>query len=449
MISAVLNAIGRGIKIMRLQTRLLLVAVLLFVFPLVFLLVTQSIFDTATTNINTSEKQRIGILHDSLAEILMLPNVSQEAIQGVIVKLADSSSDIIELNIVRESADGYLVVNSLNDELVGTLDSSRIVYQSALNNPNESLIFEYEVNGERHWQVVRKLNLSGSVVYITSNHDFRTIDSVIKARKQESYLGLTLIFAFLMALAYWLAKQIHWQKKYESLAETLEERNLFINMIAHEFRTPLTAIKGYASFLAESKTISHDETKYVSNIQVSAERLISLVSDFLEVARIQSGKLQLEKTDIDIQAILTEVIDALTPIAKEKNIQLNLEKLRTSIYFRTDYKRFTQVLTNILSNSIKYTDNGTVTVSTEKTPLALIIRIKDTGRGISADDQKKLFTPFSRLGGVEKTTATGTGLGMWITKQLVELLGGSIAVESIKGVGTHVVLQFKNGTIAS
>lgn len=449
MISAILNAFERGIKVMQLQTRLLLVAVLLFVFPLLFLLTSQNVFDTAAVNINTSEKQRVGLLQDSLVEIISLPSVTNEDLQKVITALQVNNADIIELNIVTESSDGYLIQNALDETLVGTIDSSKIVYQSALNNPTESLIFEYETYGERQWQVVRKVTLDNQNVYITSTHTFRAVDSVMKARRQESYLGLSLIFIFLMSLAYWLARQIHWQKKYEILADTLEERNLFTNMIAHEFRTPLTAIKGYASFLAESKSISSDETKYVANIQVSAERLIHLVSDFLEVARIQSGKLGLEKTDVDVQAIITEAITALAPIAKEKSITLDLETLKIPVFLRTDQKRLTQVLTNLLSNSIKYTDSGMVTVAVEKTPLSLFIRIKDTGMGISADDQKKLFAPFSRVGGVEKTTTTGTGLGMWITKQLVELLGGTIAIESIKGVGTHVVLQFKNSKIAS
>lgn len=449
MISAILTAMDRGFKMMQLHTRFFLVAILVFVFPLIFLLTSQNIFDTASSNINTAEKQRVGILHDSLTEIVQLPGVVSNDIQNIIANYANNNSDIVELAIVVQSADGFLVKNSLDENRIGTFDTNKIAYQSALSNPDESLIFEYTERGARHWQVVRKLQNELGTTYIVSNHSFGTLDSVMKARRQESYLGLTLIFAFLLALTYWLARQIHWQQRYETLAETLEERNLFTNMIAHEFRTPLTAIKGYASFLAESKTVSEPELKFVSNIQVSTERLITLVSDFLEVARIQSGKLSLEKTDVDVQEIISEVLESLLPIAKEKGLELKFDTFKTPTFLRTDRKRLTQVLTNLVSNSIKYTPAGTVLISAEKTPLALTVRIKDTGMGISAEDQKKLFAPFSRVGGVEKTTTTGTGLGMWITKQLVELLGGSIAVESIKGVGTHVVLQFKNTKIAS
>jgi signal transduction histidine kinase len=265
----------------------------------------------------------------------------------------------------------------------------------------------------------------------------------MSARKQQSYLGLTAIFLFLIGLAYWFARQTDWQKKHANLEENLKERDLFTNMIAHEFRTPLTAVRGYASFLEESKTLTPTERQYVDTIEISANRMLALVNDFLEVARIQSGKTTVERVDADIQPIITDVLKVLLPIAKEKNLNLLYKPLAVPLVLKTDTKRFHQVLQNLISNSIKYTKQGMIEVSTETSALAVVIRIKDTGMGISAEDQQKLFAPFSRVGGVEKTSTPGTGLGMWITKQYVELLGGSISVESIKNVGTHVVLTFK------
>jgi signal transduction histidine kinase len=101
-----------------------------------------------------------------------------------------------------------------------------------------------------------------------------------------------------------------------------------------------------------------------------------------------------------------------------------------------------QILTNVVSNSLKYTPQGVVELQCSQQGKYVEIIVKDTGTGISAEDQKKLFAPFVRVGGVDQTVTTGTGLGMWITKQLVEILGGDIGVESIKGVGTHVVITF-------
>ena len=104
----------------------------------------------------------------------------------------------------------------------------------------------------------------------------------------------------------------------------------------------------------------------------------------------------------------------------------------------------TQVVTNIVTNAIKYTESGSVTLECAYKTNILTIKVKDTGTGISADDQQKLFAPFTRVGGVDDSAITGSGLGMWITKQLVELLGGSVGVESIEGIGTHIVMTFKS-----
>jgi signal transduction histidine kinase len=214
-------------------------------------------------------------------------------------------------------------------------------------------------------------------------------------------------------------------------------------MIAHEFRTPLTAIKGYASFLEESNNLSDEEHRYIQNIRSSTERLVLLVNDFLEVARLQSGKIKLDIKSTDVSNVVERTINDLQPIAKEKNLKLVFDAPKNKINLDTDANRLVQVLTNIITNSLKYTEKGTVTVSVEEGYKTVSLIIKDTGTGISADDQKKLFAPFTRVGNVDKTNVTGTGLGMWITKQLVEFLGGTIGVESIRGVGTHIVITFK------
>ena len=260
------------------------------------------------------------------------------------------------------------------------------------------------------------------------------------ARQQQSYLGLTGIFLFLIGLAYWLNRQVQWEKQHSILAKQLADRDLFSQMVAHEFRAPLTAIKGYASFLEESNDLDTENRRFASNIRISAERLVLLVSDFLEVARLQSGKLKIKSEPVDIHTVLTAVIENLQITAKNKGLRLIYRAPEQPLIVTTDSGRLTQVITNVISNSIKYTESGAIEIECKKELRKLSIRIKDSGIGISAEDQKKLFAPFQRVGGVDSTATTGTGLGMWITKQLVTLLGGEIGVESIKGVGTHVVI---------
>ena len=430
---------------MRGNTRLLLIGVLVFIFPLLYIFSLQAFYTSAQKSIESSDMRRIGILHDVTSLYIQESSKTDSILQSFGEKIAGQNSDITEFRIVEKTGDGLLVRTSLDPTAVGTLEEKTFLYDSVAFAPKDtSFTFPYSLNEVRMSQAVRSITADdGTQFFLLTEHSFASSDAVMKSRLQQSYIGLTAIFIFLIVLAYWISRQIDWQRRHSILEQKMAERDLFINMIAHEFRTPLTAIRGYTSFLSESKNITPEEKRYVGTIQISTARLLSLVNDFLEVARIQSGKMQIDKVPTDIQTVIGGVVDVLRSAATEKGLELIFTPLAVPLMHQTDAKRLHQVLQNILSNSIKYTQAGSVAITTEVTPLALTIRIKDTGMGISADDQKKLFAPFARVGGVENTNTVGTGLGMWITKQIIEILGGTISIESIKNVGTHVVVTLK------
>lgn len=448
MISRVLHALERGLLVMRMNSRMLLVGVLVFVFPLLFVWVTQSFFDTAYNNINTAEKSRVGMLHDSLGTVFTESNQSLALVDSLFATYGSDTepltSSLTKLRLVAEDEEGIRILMALNPELIDTYEKTTAPYQNLPTNPAAyPVIHPIAINGERVWQVFSKQEKEGETYFFFSEHSFAQVDATMSSRRQQSYFGLTAIFVFLILLAYWLKRQTDWERRHARLAEQLKERDLFSNMIAHEFRSPLTAIKGYASFLQESKTLTANEQRYAGNIRNSAEHLVSLVSDFLEVARLQSGKLKIDRTLVDVQAVTATVVEDLQGMAAEKGLALTAATDQRPVQFETDPARLKQVLTNVVSNAIKYTDKGKVELDCEQKAGEVRIRVKDTGMGISAEDQKKLFAPFTRVGGVDSGSITGTGLGMYITKQLVTMLGGTIGVESIKGVGTHIVITFR------
>tara|TARA_B100000508_G_scaffold120126_1_gene101093 strand:- start:6645 stop:7982 length:1338 start_codon:yes stop_codon:yes gene_type:complete len=444
MISSILNTLERGLAVMKSNSRLLLVGVLVFVFPLLFVWVTQSFFETAQNNINTAEKKRVGIMHDTLSIVLAENEPESDLVSQILKTYQKENSDISKIRITEETEDGFLVRAALGESIVGTLEESDSLYRTLpLSGSQDSFIYEVSINGDRTWQVFRLAETSSGDLFIFSEHSFALADSIMSARKQQSYLGLTAIFLFLIGLAHWLNKQINWEKNHHKLQHQLKERDLFSNMIAHEFRSPLTAIKGYASFLEESEKLPDEEQRFAGNIKKSAERLVVLVSDFLEVARLQSGKLKIQEEDVDLRDVLKQVTEDLQTLASDKGLELMYDPEPEKISMVTDPQRMTQVITNIVSNAVKYTEKGKVELKAAVIPGEVTVRVMDTGMGISAEDQKKLFAPFTRVGGVDSGETTGTGLGMWITKQLVSLLDGEIGVESIKGVGTHIVITFK------
>jgi len=443
MISRILKTLEQGFQVMRLNSRLLMVGILVFVFPLLFIWITQSFFSTAYSNIDSSQKQRVSMLHDSLQVVMQEVDNSGVVLPKLMERYMRENTDISKIRIVEPEADRMLITHSFNPEEVGTYVVSDSLFQILpLSSASGAIIHPTAINDVRTWQVFSSVENKDVSYIIFSEHSFQLLDSVMLARQQLSYLGLSAIFLFLIGLAYWLNKQMQWEKKHVKLAKQMEERDLFSNMIAHEFRSPLTAIKGYASFLEESKTLVAEDKRFANNIRVSAERLVLLVNDFLEVARLQSGKLEFKQESVDARDVLTKVAEDLQMTATDKGLQLIYEAPVQPILLNTDSARLTQVVTNIVSNSIKYTESGVIEIECHKEASELTIHIKDTGIGISAEDQKKLFAPFERFGGADKTTTVGSGLGMWTTKQFVTLLGGKIGVESIQGMGTHVVVTF-------
>lgn len=443
MISGILNALERGLQVMRSNSRMMLVGVLVFVFPLMFVWITQSFFTTAQNNIDFAEKSKVSILHDSIVVSIQNNENYGPVVKSLIDYYIKDNRDIEKIRIVDKDENGFLILISDDESLVGTYEKTDSPYRSIPSSASEgSFIFKATIDGVRTWQVFRRVDLPNNELYIFSEHRFGLADSIMLDRRQDSYLGLTGIFAFLILLAYWINRQTYWEGLHNKLADEITEKDLFFNMVVHEFRSPLTAIKGYASFLEESKTLSKDEIRFSGNIKNAAERLVVLVSDFLEISRLQSGNIKIDIKELDVRDVIAQVVEDLNVLALEKNLKLSYERGLKPVILNTDPARMTQVLTNIITNAIKYTESGGVELECTQIPGEVIVRIKDTGMGISAEDQQKLFAPFTRVGGVDGTSIKGTGLGMWITKKLVTILGGSIGVESIKGIGTHIVIRF-------
>jgi len=441
MISKTLQIITSGLNQLRLNVHYLLVAVLLIILPGVFIWVAQKSFEFTYQNINTVEKQSVSLLHESI-ELNLTGQTNPQIMQNYLVGLVNNENNISKARVLKQSASELVIVQSADSADVGFVEGASELYVSSASVPGDSLIYDFTIDGSRTWQAFRQVRIDNEIYYIFTEHSFAKTDSVILARHQQLYLALPIIFLFLMFLAYWLLQQTNWHKKYALVRQKLDDQMMFTNTIAHELRAPLTAIRGYNSFLLESQNLTNDEKMYSNNINTSAKRLIALINDFLAVARIQSGNLKVKFTEIDVRKVLSNVSSEFNKTAAEKGIEFSLNLPPNPIFVETDADRLQQVLTNLVSNSLKYTDKGSVAISLEQTRLKTVITIKDTGHGISASDQKKLFTPFMRVGTADQGGETGTGLGMWITKQLVELLHGTVSVESIEGVGTHVKLTF-------
>lgn len=226
--------------------------------------------------------------------------------------------------------------------------------------------------------------------------------------------------------------------QYEQLLMLDQLKNNFVNSVTHELRTPLASIMGYAEFLEDQigGPTTPEQQEYIRQIQHATRRLEYLLSDLLDFARIEAGTFSLRISSADLCEKVREVFESMRPQADESQVQLRTCMCEGPLVLDMDAQRIGQVLTNLVSNALKFSPvGGTITVSAWRQGGRVRCEIQDLGPGISADEMPRLFQRFSQLeAGVRM--GKGAGLGLSISKALVEAHGGTIGVQSTPGGGS-------------
>ncbi len=210
----------------------------------------------------------------------------------------------------------------------------------------------------------------------------------------------------------------------------------FLSRMSHELRTPLNAVLGFAQVLGMDE-LDPRQKKSVNRIYDAGRHLLTLINEVLDIARIESGRLSVSPEPVHVGEVVRETADVIQPLAAQRKIQLHVDEgTLGDRHIRADRQRITQVLLNLLSNAVKYNHaGGSVTVACAAVGERLQIRVSDTGPGIDPTQVERLFTPFERLG-AEYSQVEGTGLGLALSKRLVEVMGGATGVESVLGQGS-------------
>ncbi|HNB53459.1 MAG TPA: ATP-binding protein, partial [Anaerolineales bacterium] len=214
-----------------------------------------------------------------------------------------------------------------------------------------------------------------------------------------------------------------------------QAKSEFLSRISHELRTPLNAILGFAQILSLDE-LSKGQTRAIQHILTAGKHLLNLINEVLDITRIEAGKLAISPEPIRVKEVVQETFDIVEALASEYQVNLSCS-VAPFYYAKADRQRLKQALLNLVTNAIKYnTVNGFVWVKcTSLTEDRLRITVQDTGPGISSELQKRLFIPFDRLG-AEKTNVEGTGLGLALSRRLIEAMGGQLGIESELGKGS-------------
>ncbi len=373
------------------------------------------------TAINNAELYRfVSDQAERLGDMLRSQREEASKSQAILESIADGV-------IVNDNRGRILLVNVAAERILGTRSES-IIGQDVRN-----LFTAFSLKGRN--EALTAMDSLTANPLLDASTDPQAIQTVLEMdnkvvsahlapvlTRDEEFLGIVTVFRD-------ITKEV----------EADRAKSEFVSTVSHELRTPMTSIKGYTDLLyaAAVGAINEEQKRFLSIIKSNADRLTALINDLLDISRIESGRIKLDLAPLRIEDIVLEVVNSLRGQIESKGLELSLNIPANLERVQGDHDRITQILTNLLSNASQYTPSGgKITVSLSSMDGTIRIDVADTGIGIAAEDQSKIFDRFWRADHPVVKDSGGTGLGLSIVKMFVEMHGGRIWLDSELGKGS-------------
>lgn len=352
----------------------------------------------------------------------------------------------------------FALLLAFNLALPAFLDNSRFVAFGGVYLLPFVLAAAYAIIRHRLFNV--KVIASGVLVFILA---IATFSEVVLSRSVMETLFQVIILCLVLAFGALLIRsvivEVDAKEEKQRLADGLAKANMrlteldkrkseFVSISSHQLRTPLTAIKGYSSLLLEGSygPISKEAREPLQKIFDSSTLMAVTINDFLNVARIEEGQMHYEYSVFDVRSILSETVSEFAPIVEHKGLDLKYTPAGVPCMVRGDTAKVRQVLSNLIDNAVRYTQHGEINVSVKATEHGTVIAIADTGIGMSQSVQNALFEKFMRADNAARVAVAGTGLGLYVNKQMVEAMDGRIWAESEgEGKGSTFYVELPPG----
>ena len=385
---------------------------------------------------------RIGSIQDAFVVFATDDMNTPLVLQDKIEKISAMNATIEEFDVVKFIGDSPVVFASLNIEQVG---EPALLHPTILgivkSDTDNSFTVEEHVGNERFFRTARAITDSENniVGIVITRQSLSEADKQIDLAIRNGLFAFMIIVLVLVLLFFRFARIIDYATLYKKLKGVDKLKDDFISMASHELRSPLATIRGYVELIRDVKNLSKEQDEYAHRVELSAANLNDLVADMLDVSRITEGRMKFENVDFNIEELISDVVMGFNKMAADRGLKLKKEGLE-EVILHLDKSKVRRVLVNLVSNAVKYTKKGSVTVSLKKRKDFIEIRVSDTGIGMSKEDQEKLFEKFYRVKSAETEDIQGTGLGLWLSREIIRKQNGEIHVESIKRVGTHMVV---------
>jgi len=435
---------------------------LILLIPLTVILNTFFVVNRFKTTVD-AEIQRTALVVGKMFNVTSLEELKDdEALRARVTQITAALPEVKSFDVLRKKDEEFEVIASLTPDAVGkTVDRTQLIlswhedraFAYLTKSPRsetatQTLTVEEARSGSRYWGVVMPIRDADGkkTLLLSMKFSLDTIDSLVRDNLFWSYVWLAITVLIVVLVLASNTRLFQYASLYKKLQEVDQMKDDFISMTSHELRAPITAVRGYLSlFLDDAFGKLEGKSKEVMQTTFAiTTHLGTLVEDILEVSKIEQGRMSMDLVELDAPEVVEEVFTQLKFEAEKKKLAFTFKKPAQPLpKISVDRSRFRQVLINLFSNAIKYTPSGSVTVTAEVKDGGMVeVRVMDTGLGMSAEAREKLFQKFYRVRTNETSTIPGTGLGLWITKRIVELMKGRIYCDSIERVGTQMSVVF-------
>ncbi len=384
---------------------------------------------------------------------------SPEKLQNLVDSMSRLAPDLVSIDVLFPEKEDFKVIASTDEAAIGALSTN--VQNVLAWHEKKAIAFltqaggksimsqQIDPSGGRYWAVISPLygEDGQKTALLAVKLSVKVVDLLTQSTLTRSYGILAITVVVIILLLILNTRMFEYAVLFKKIKEVDQMKDEFISMASHELRTPITGIRGYISLFLDGSfgKLSKDAMKNLKTVYGAVERLAELIEDLLNVSRIDQGRMEMHPQPTDAMAILNPIVEELKVQADQKGLNLTIGPATGDIgLIMADPARLKQVLVNIIGNAIKYTPKGGVTVNLTAKDKFLEIKVTDTGIGMSAKARERLFEKFYRVKTEDTEKIVGTGLGLWITKQIIVLMKGEIYVDSIEHVGTQmsVLLPF-------
>ncbi len=433
------------------EKRELVYSVLIIIaIPVLVVVNTLYISKGVRASYNTELRRKADVLNAVIAESLREPITSGDtaSVSKKLSNLVKERPELAEL-MVSEYKNAVLTVIAKSDDVPKTLSPSTEFLQKVAYDKQSSIAKLSTVqttNGaQQAWSVATPLisNETKQPIAVVSSSVLTTdAEELIAKVLQTSLFALVATIIIIVALLLRHMRLLSYGQLLAKQKEINQTMGDFLSVATHELKAPMSIIKGYISNVIEDTQppLTADAKEQLNVALSQTDRLNGLVQDLLNVSRIEQGRVAYSLQPVILDEILNPIIKNYHVLAADKNISISYEpKPDLTVY--ADAGRTQEIFTNLIDNAIKYSLQGAVTITQKVDGKRVVTSIRDTGIGIGPEERKRLFQRFYRIKNDSTKDISGTGLGLWIIKQYIESMGGTIEVDSMVGVGSEFTVS--------